>query len=79
MTNKVDRSRDEIIEIMKNLRDKSILTAEMVYEISPDGSGFVQTSRAVVATNFREGSRLFVMFDSWDEANEFKTKIESIT
>lgn len=73
--NRIDKSREEIIEIMENLRDKSILTVGMVYEISPDGFGFVQTGRAVVTANYREGGKLSVMFDSWEEANQFKKEL----
>lgn len=73
--NRVDRSRDEIIEIMENLRDKSILTVGMVYEISPDGFGFAQTGKAVVTANYREGSKLSVMFDSWEEADKFRNEL----
>ena len=73
--NRVDRSRDEIIEIMENLRDKSILTVGMVYEISPDGFGFIQTGKAVVTANYREGSKLSVMFDSWEEADKFRNEL----
>ena len=76
--NRIDKSREETIEIMKKIRDKSILTVGMVYEISPDGFGFIQTGKAVVTANYREGSKLSVMFDSWEEANQFKIKLESV-